>query len=52
VQALLSLDWDTNRVLQVERVGYLDKENDRKSIPQREWCMNSHKLQDMLAGVA
>jgi hypothetical protein len=52
VQALLSLDWNTNRVLQVEQIGYLDKENHGKSIPHREWCMNSYMLQDMLAGVA
>jgi hypothetical protein len=52
VQALLSLDWYTNRVLQVEQVGSLDKEKGGKAIPQREWCMNSDKLQVMLAGLA
>jgi hypothetical protein len=52
VQALLSLDWNNNRVLQVEPVGSLDKENDSKAIPQREWCMNSDTLQALMAGVA
>ena len=52
VQALMSLDWNTNRVLQIENVGDLDKEINGKAIPQREWCMNSDTLQDLLTAVA
>ncbi|KAG7339236.1 hypothetical protein IV203_002118 [Nitzschia inconspicua] len=49
VQALLSLDWSDNRVLQVEPVGSLGQEIAGRAIPQREWCMNSDSLQELLA---
>lgn len=52
VQALLSLDWSDNRVLQVEKIGTLDKEVDSKAIPQREWCMNSDTVQSLLTSIA
>lgn len=49
VQALMSLDWGNNRVLQVEGMGSLEWATDSKAIPQREWCVNSDRLRDSLS---
>jgi hypothetical protein len=54
VQALLSLDWNENKVLQVEPAASFENKNDsnqKKAIPQREWCMNSEVLQVSLSGL-
>ncbi|MGK3734150.1 MAG: hypothetical protein ACI8RD_002302 [Bacillariaceae sp.] len=60
VQALMSLGWDDNRVIQIEQSSseddpmttMIDNKGGKKVVLQKEWCVNSSILQNSLAALS
>ena len=62
VQALMTLGWDDNRVIQVEQLPSSDTEKEKKMSPKeryaqptirydKEWCVNSSTIQQALSSI-
>lgn len=51
VQALITLGWEDNRVIQVEQLGNIEVDSKVKVNPAKEWCVNSVIIQNCLAGI-
>lgn len=51
VQALMTLGWDENRVIQVEQTSNELDLDLKKVKPQKEWCVNSGSIQNSLAAI-